>query len=204
MAIPVSELQKLNPSSRIELFLIELVEGLHYATGNPSGVATSYRFHAGSNMNSNAEIIWQGNTYQRVPMDFQGTEFSGKGQIPRPTISFSNLGGITRSGSVITVTDLLIIVNLTTPHNDLADAKITRITTLASELDAANFPSNSNPFGTPSSNELPQEIFFIDRKITESREIVQFELVGSLDQANKKLPARQVTRDEFPAVGSFI
>ena len=204
MAIPVSELQKLNPSSRIELFLIELVEGLHYATGNPSGVATSYRFHAGSNMNSNAEIIWQGNTYQRVPMDFQGTEFSGKGQIPRPTISFSNLGGITRSGSVITVTDLLIIVNLTTPHNDLADAKITRITTLASELDAANFPSNSNPFGTPSSNELPQEIFFIDRKITESREIVQFELVGSLDQANKKLPARQVTRDEFPAVGTFI
>tara|TARA_A100001391_G_scaffold42313_1_gene24588 strand:+ start:2969 stop:3583 length:615 start_codon:yes stop_codon:yes gene_type:complete len=204
MAIPVSELQKLNPSSRIELFLIELVEGLHYATGNPSGVATSYRFHAGSNMNSNAEIIWQGNTYQRVPMEFQGTEFTGKGQIPRPTISFSNLGGITRSGSVITVTDLLIIVNLTTPHNDLVDAKITRITTLASELDAANFPSNNNPFGTPSSNELPQEIFFIDRKVTESREIVQFELVGSLDQANKFLPARQVTRDEFPAVGSFV
>lgn len=204
MAIPVSELQKLNPSSRIELFLIELVEGLHYATGNPSGVPTSYRFHAGSNMNSNAEIIWQGNTYQRVPMEFKGTEFSGKGQIPRPTISFSNLGGITRSGSVITVTDLLIIVNLTTPHNDLVDAKITRITTLASELDAANFSSGSNPFGTPSSNELPQEIFFIDRKVSESREIVQFELVGSLDQANKKLPARQVTRDEFPAVGTFI
>ena len=43
MAIPVSELQKLNPSSRIELFVIELVEGLHYATGNPSGVATSYQ-----------------------------------------------------------------------------------------------------------------------------------------------------------------
>ena len=204
MAIPVSELQKLNPSSRIELFLIELVEGLHYATGNPSGVSTSYRFHAGSNMNSNAEIIWQGNTYQRVPMDFEGTEFTGKGQIPRPTITFSNLGGITRSGSVITVTDLLLIVNLTTPHNDLVDAKITRITTLASELDAANFPGNSNPFGTPSSNELPQEIFFIDRKISESRELVQFELVGSLDQANKFLQARQVTRDEFPAVGTFI
>ena len=102
------------------------------------------------------------------------------------------------------MTDLLIIVNLTTPHNDLADAKLTRITTLASELDAANFPSSSNPFGTPSSNELPQEIFFIDRKTSESRELVQFELVGALDQANKKLPARQVTRNEFPGVGSFI
>ena len=204
MAIPVSELQKLNPSARIELFVMELVEGLHYATGNPTSVPTVFRFHAGSNMNTNAEIIWQGNTYQRFPISFEGAEFTGRGQVPRPTLTVANLGGITRSGSVITVTDLMIIVNLTTPHNDLADAKITRITTLASELDAANFPSSSNPFGTPSSNELPQEIFFIDRKTNESREVVQFELVGELDQANKKLPARQVTRNEFAGVGTFI
>ena len=204
MAIPVSELQKLNPSARIELFVMELVEGLHYATGNPSNVPTTYRFHAGSNMNSNAEIIWQGNTYQRFPITFEGAEFTGKGQVPRPTLTVANLGGITRSGSVITVTDLMIIVNLITPHNDLADAKITRITTHASELDAANFPSNNNPFGTPSSNELPQEIFFIDRKTSESRELVQFELVGALDQANKKIPKRQVTRKDFAGVGTFI
>jgi lambda family phage minor tail protein L len=204
MAIPVSELQKLNPSARIELFVMELVEGLHYATGNPSNVPTIYRFHAGSSMNSNAEIVWQGNTYQRFPITFEGAEFTGRGQVPRPTLTVANLGGITRSGSVITVTDLMIIVNLTTPHNDLADAKITRITTLASELDAANFPSSTNPFGTPSANELPQEIFFIDRKTNESREVVQFELVGALDQANKKIPKRQVTRNEFSGVGTFI
>ena len=204
MAIPVSELQKLNPSARIELFVLELVEGLHYATGNPSNVPTVYRFHSGTNMNTNANIIWQGNTYQRFPITFEGAEFTGKGQVPRPTLTVANLGGISRSGSVITVTDLMLIVNLTTPHNDLADAKLTRITTLASEIDAANFPSNNNPFGTPSSNELPQEIFFIDRKTTESRDIVQFELVGSLDQANKKLPARQVTRKDFAGVGTFI
>tara|TARA_R100001224_G_scaffold111813_2_gene92719 strand:- start:324 stop:944 length:621 start_codon:yes stop_codon:yes gene_type:complete len=204
MAIPVSELQKLNPSARIELFVMELVEGLHYATGNPTSVPTVFRFHAGSNMNTNAEIIWQGNTYQRFPISFEGAEFTGRGQVPRPTLTVANLGGITRSGSVITVTDLMIIVNLTTPHNDLADAKITRITTLASELDAANFPSSSNPFGTPSSNELPQEIFFIDRKTNESREVVQFELVGALDQANKKIPKRQVTRKDFAGVGTFI
>tara|TARA_Y100001937_G_scaffold71499_1_gene97339 strand:- start:1234 stop:1854 length:621 start_codon:yes stop_codon:yes gene_type:complete len=204
MAIPVSELQKLNPSARIELFVLELVEGLHYATGNPSNVPTVYRFHSGTNMNTNANIIWQGNTYQRFPITFEGAEFTGKGQVPRPTLTVANLGGISRSGSVITVTDLMLIVNLTTPHNDLADAKLTRITTLASEIDAANFPSNNNPFGTPSSNELPQEIFFIDRKTTESRDIVQFELVGALDQANKKLPARQVTRKDFAGVGTFI
>ena len=204
MAIPVSELQKLNPSARIELFVLELVEGLHYATGNPSNVPTLFRFHAGSNMNSNAEIIWQGNSYQRLPISFEGAEFSGRGQVPRPTLTVANLGGITRGGAVLTMTDLLITINLTTPHNDLMDAKLTRITTLASELDAANFSSGSNPFGTPSSNELPQEIFFIDRKTLESREVIQFELVGALDQANLKLPRRQVTRDEFKGVGTFI
>ena len=204
MAIPVSELQKLNPSARIELFVLELVEGLHYATGNPSSVPTTFRFHSGSNMNSNAEIVWQGNSYQRVPISFEGAEFTGKGQVPRPTLTIANLGGISRSGSVITVTDFLLVVNATTPHNDLMDAKLPRITTLASELDAANFSSGSNPFGTPSSNELPQEIFFIDRKVLESRDVVQFELVGALDQQNVKLPRRQVTRDEFKGVGTFI
>ena len=204
MAIPVSELQKLNPSARIELFVLELVEGLHYATGNPSSVPTTFRFHSGSNMNSNAEIVWQGNSYQRVPISFEGAEFTGKGQVPRPTLTIANLGGISRSGSVITVTDFLLVVNATTPHNDLMDAKLTRITTLASELDAANFSSGSNPFGTPSSNELPQEIFFIDRKVLESRQVVQFELVGALDQQNVKLPRRQVTRNEFSGVGTFI
>ena len=45
MAIPVSELQKINPSSLIELFTVTLDSSLHGAT-------TVYRFHAGSNMNS--------------------------------------------------------------------------------------------------------------------------------------------------------
>ena len=49
-----------------------------------------------------------------------------------------------------------------------------------------------------------KKFFFIDRKTTESRDIVQFELVGALDQANKKLPARQVTREDFSGVGTFI
>ena len=204
MAIPISELQGISPSAKIELFVMELVEGTHYATGNPSSVPTTYRFHAGTNMNTYSNIIWQGNTYERFPITADGFAFEGRGQIPRPTLTMSNLGGITRSGQVITVTDLIIIVNFTTPHNDLINAKITRLQVLASSLDAANFPGNNNPFGTPNSNELPQEVFFIDRKQTENRNVVQFELVSRLDQQNKKLPKRQVTRAEFPSVGGFI
>ncbi len=204
MAIPISELQSLNPSSLIELFTLQLVEGTHYATGNPDSVPTIFRFHAGTSMNSNANIIWQGDTYQKFPIDAQGFEFSGKGQIPRPQLTMSNLGGITRSGSVLSVTDLLIIVNLTTPHNDLLGATVTRLLVLASSLDNANFSSGSNPFGTPNSNELPQEIYVIDRKMSESRNLVSFELTAANDTQNKRVPARQVTRTDFPAVGTFV
>ena len=204
MAIPISELQSITPSAKIELFVMELVEGLHYATGNPSSVPTIFRFHAGTNMKTNSNIVWQNDTYERFPIVAEGFAFEGKGQIPRPTLTMSNLGGITRSGVAITVTDLLIIVNLTTPHNDLLNAKITRRQVLASSLDAQNFENNTNPFGSPNNNELPQEIYFIDRKITESRNLVQFELVGDLDKQNLKLPKRQVTRNEFPSIGGFI
>tara|TARA_R100001509_G_scaffold56428_1_gene31230 strand:+ start:600 stop:1235 length:636 start_codon:yes stop_codon:yes gene_type:complete len=209
MAIPTSELQSINPSSLIELFKLELVEGLHYATGNPSSVPTVFRFHAGTSMNSNSNIIWQNETYQRFPIAAGGFEFSGSGQIPRPTLQMSNLGGIARDGSVLSVTDLLIIVNTTTPNNDLLGATVRRLRVLASSLDAVNFPPNEdgvqvNPFGTPNSNELPQEIFVIDRKSVESRDTVEFELVSTLDTENKRVPARQITRNEFPAVSTFL
>tara|TARA_R100001015_G_C4634002_1_gene199740 strand:- start:3023 stop:3652 length:630 start_codon:yes stop_codon:yes gene_type:complete len=208
MAIPHSELQKLNPNSIIELFELELVEGLHYATGNPTSVTTVFRFHAGTNIDSYANIVWQSNTYQRFPVEAKGYEYAGEGKIPRPTLVLSNLGGITRvaggSSSVIRVTDLLAAVNLVTAHNDLLDAKVTRRTLTADSLDASNFSGGSNPFGTPSTNEFPQEIYFIDRKIQESRDVVSFELVNRLDMENKTVPARQVTRKDFEGVGTFI
>ncbi len=204
MAIPTSELQSITPSAKIELFVMELVEGTHYATGNPTSVPTIFRFHAGTNMNTNSNIIWQGDTYEKFPITAEGFAFEGRGQNPRPTLTMSNFGGITRSGQVITVSDLIILVNLITPHNDLINAKITRLQVLASSLDAANFSGNTNPFGTPNSNELPREVYLIDRKQAENHSTVQFELVSRLDQQNKKLPKRQVTRNEFPSVGSFI
>ena len=204
MAIPVSELQKINPNSIIELFELQLVEGLHYATGNPSNVPTVYRFHSGVNLDSNANIIWQSNTYKRFPIEATGFEYSGTGQIPRPKLTMSNLGGISRLGNVIRVTDLLIATNLVTENNDLLKAEFKRITTTADNLDAANFSGGTNPYGTPSSDECPQEIYEIDRKVTESRAVVEFELVGKQDLQHVKLPLRQVTRKDFPGVGTFI
>tara|TARA_A100001391_G_scaffold148857_1_gene106325 strand:+ start:1876 stop:2859 length:984 start_codon:yes stop_codon:yes gene_type:complete len=325
MAIPVSELQKINPSSVIELFTLQLNSTLH-------GNNNIYRFHAGVN-ESNSDIVWQGNTYTRFPVKAEGFEFTGTGQIPRPTFTVSNV--------LSTITALMIQVNTVTPGNDLNGSKFTRIRTLAKFLDVVNFEpiitttsstttiadpadaetvtytvtvanvggvnifllngvnnpvitmkrgstyifdqshstnvghplrirgdaggqqttvnvgtlgtdatvtyqpayptapndlryyctvhgnamgntitmndpnttteetttttsSQTNPFGTPSADEFPQEIYFIDRKISESREFVAFELVSEMDLQNLRLPKRQVTRKLFPGVGNFI
>ena len=64
-----SDIQKVNPSSIIELFKLELKEGLNYETGNPSGVDTVHRFHSGSNLDAYGDIVWNGETYLRFPVE---------------------------------------------------------------------------------------------------------------------------------------
>ena len=328
MAVPVSALQEINPGAIIELFTLQLDATLH-------GSTTIYRFHNGSNLNANGEIVWAGNTYLRFPIICEGFEFTGTGTLPRPTISVSNIFG--------TLTAIMQNVNQTTVGNDLNGAKLTRIRTLARFLDAVNFapttttttstqtvadPSDAetvtytvtvvqdsysnnvfaingvqkpvitmkrgstyifnqshssnvnhplriksdaggqqttvnagtlgtdatvtyspaypsapndlryycqthgnnmgntitmndpntiqqqttsssttqtNPFGTPDPTaEFPQEIYFLDRKATENRDVVQWEAQSALDLVNVKLPKRIATRDIFPGIGTFV
>jgi len=213
MAIPFAELNKINPSSIIELFELELTVGKHIATGNPSNLPTTYRFHAGANLNNFGEIEYQNVTYQRVALSAEGFEKQSSGVVSRPTITFSNLGGIVydpTNGTLITMSDFLSLVNAVTLHNDLIDAKIVRKLPLASSLDDANFTSGSNPFNTTvdtsngTSDRLRDEIYVIDRKAIENRQVVQFELTAAHDLENRVVPQRVVTRDLFPAVGRFV
>ena len=184
----VSNLQNTNPSAIIELFTLQLDSSLHGAT-------TIYRFHAGSSLKDNGEIVWAGNSYQRFPIQVEGFAFR-KGQLPRPTLTVSNALG--------TITAILLSVNTTTAGNDLTGATVTRIRTLARFLDAVNFPGNINPYGTPDSTaEFPQEIYKIDRKSTENRDVVQFELASVFDLAGIRAPQRQCTRAEFPSIGTI-
>ena len=190
MAVPVSQLQSINPTAIIELFTLTLDSTLH-------GASTVYRFHNGANQNSNGEVVWSGNTYQRFPIKCEGFTYNGTGTLPRPTITISNILG--------TITAILADVNQTTSGNDLTGAKLTRIRTLARYLDAVNFTGNTNPFGTPDPTaEFPKEIYFLDRKVTENRNVVTWELQSALDLVNVKLPKRIATRAIFPGIGAFL
>jgi len=111
---------------------------------------------------------------------------------------------LTVSNALGTITAILLNVNETTTGNDLTGATVTRIRTLAKFLDAVNFPSNVNPYGTPDPTaEYAREVFLIDRKSTENREVVVFELATASDMAGVRAPKRQCTRAEFPSIGTI-
>jgi len=166
-----AEIQKLAPSAIIEMFEID---------ASVVGGGT-YRFHAGKN-NLVGDLVWNSQTYSAYPIEVTGFEWSGKGQLPRPTMTVSNALG--------TITALVVL------YDDLAGCKVTRIRTLAKFLDAANF-SGGNASADPTA-EFTRDVYYIDRKATENREIVQFELAAALDLAGVGLPRRQVIQNYCP------
>jgi phage-related protein len=194
--------QEISPSALIELFQLELNVTQH-------GVAETYYFHAGTNSNDYQELIWNAQPYMALPIEVEGFEYTGQGTLPRPKMRISNLLG--------TITALI----LTLPEG-LEGAKLTRIRTLARFIDAANFKSDEylltedsfalmyedstfiyqevgNPFGAPDPTaEFPREIFFVDRKSAENRDVVEFELASAFDMAGVRAPKRQcITRCQW-------
>lgn len=166
-----AELRASAPSAIIELFEIDLREKY------PD--TQVLRFHNGLNEVS-GNIIWAGNTYSRFPIKAQGFEFSGKGQLPRPTLTVANISGL--------------LGTLVRDYGDLLGTKVTRIRTLLRYLDAVNFINGVNPTADPQAK-LPDDIYYIDRKATENKLIIEFELAAKFDVSNVKLPRRQIIQN---------
>jgi len=176
------ELQKIAPSAIIELFQLHLISGLHYNPASPPAT-TVYYFHAGTNELS-ANVTWAGQAYSRFPLQVEGFEYSGNGQLPRPKVTVANLNGL--------LTLALLDVNAYTPGNDLINARVVRIRTMKKYLDAVNFSGGSNPTADPYA-EWPREIFFIARKSLETRNVIEWELASAFDLQNIRAPKRQAT-----------
>jgi len=167
-----SELQKISPSSIIELFQVD-------ATSFGGEV---YYFHAGTN-NLTASVVWQGDTYSPFPVQMTGFEFNGKGQLPRPTMIIANITSL--------------ITTLVLEFDDLLGAKVTRKRTMAKYLDAVNFDGGVNPDADPTA-EFPDDVYFIERKVNENKESVEFELAASFDVQGVQLPRRQIIQNICP------
>ena len=167
-----AEIQKLAPSAVIELFVLDLSlfgQGMVY-------------FHAGTNA-LQQRVVWQGKAYDAFPIQVEGFEFNGNGQIPRPKLKVANITGA--------------ITALVLTYQDLVGAKITRKRTLAKYLDAVNFPGGVNPTADPSA-EFADDIYCIDRKSRETRDVIEFELAASFDLEGVNLPRRQIVQNVCP------
>lgn len=173
MTIPVvqieSEIQSLSPSALIEMFSVDLT---------PYG-GEFFRFYAGTSAISNA-LIWQGNTYDPMPAEAEGFDMSTQGTLPRPKIRIANPGGIMSAYAL--------------QMNDLLGCKITRLRTFARYLDAVNFPGGVNPDASPDQH-LPDQMWFIDQKTSEDRDVIEWELSSAFDLNGVTLPLRQVIKN---------
>lgn len=172
MTLPVAlttEVQKLAPSASIELFVLD-------ATNQGGGLLY---FHAGTNQ-LRQNVVWQGITYVRYPIRASGFDMNGQGLLPRPQLQVSNI--------------LSAITTLLLNYSDLIGAKVTRKRTLAKFLDAVNFTGGVNPTADPTA-EFQDDVYFVDRKASEDRDQVTFELAAAIDVAGVQLPRRQVIQN---------
>ncbi|MBC8638264.1 phage minor tail protein L [Caballeronia sp. EK] len=165
------DIQGLSPSAEIELFTLDLVRYNEPAL----------HFHAGTNK-LESDVVWQGVTYQRYPVQVSGFEWKGQGTLPRPHFAASNVTGI--------------ISALCRLYSDLVGCPVIRKRTLMRYLDEVNFP-NGNPFANPNDG-FPDDVFYVNQKLRESLDTIEFELATAFDTEGKLLPGRQVICNSCP------
>ncbi|EPD0228112.1 phage minor tail protein L, partial [Acinetobacter baumannii] len=114
-----------------------------------------------------------------MPIESSGFDKTAQGTLPRPKLKIANVGGLF-SAMVIQM-------------DDLVGARITRKRTFARYLDAVNF-RNGNPEENPDQH-LPDEMWLVDRKATETKDVIEWELASAFDFDGIKLPYRQVLKN---------
>ena len=126
-----------------------------------------YRFYEGKSA-ADTDVVWQTLTYSAFPIKAEGFEITTKGTLPRPTLTVSNVMG----------TVGLLVRDL----EDLIGAVVTRKRTLVQFLDGQP--------GADPTKEFDDDIYLVERKVTENKEIIVLELASALDVHGLMLPSR--------------
>lgn len=162
-----AEIQSLSPTALLEFFVLD--------TTNMVG-GTIMRFHAGTNGLLDS-VVWQGQTYIPLPIKADGFDITTKGTLPRPKMTVANAGGLLSAE----------VRNF----NDFVGSKVIRKRTFLKYLDAVNFTGGTNPDADPNQH-LPDDVWYVERKMTENRYLIEFELSSAMDLQGVQLPARQI------------
>lgn len=149
----------------IELFELDL--------STITGTASDKYYFTANLMPDNTKISWKGITYEPLPIEAGGFERTTKGQIPQPELTVANVLGTLAS-----------VVNTL---GDLVGAKVTRRRTLMKYLDGGSSPD--------STQEFPDDVFYIERKIAESSITITWQLASKIDLEGLQLPKRIITQN---------
>jgi hypothetical protein len=204
------EIASLTPSTQIQFYEIDLSKiapsiinyNQNQSTTNTQPINNSiFRIYNDYNLfnitsNPYGTIKWQGNYYYPFPIFAEGFEYSSAGTLPTPKISISNLSPDNSYNSFYKYIRMQI-----QSLGDIIGAKFTRIKTFLKYLDGINFSGNVNPYN-PNTGiyeiELPKDIYYIDRKTIENRDVIEYQLASVLDVENVVLPARTILSNRCP------
>jgi lambda family phage minor tail protein L len=203
-----AELSNLTPSSMVTMFEIDISElvkdsDINLATdaaeqGISQGNYESaiLRFHNNIKV-FNSTIVWQGKVYYPAPITSTGFETNTKGSLPTPTLSIS-------VNSENGIDQLALLRYEIKKIGDIIGAKVTRKRTFAKYLDKANFGTSREARISKESNMLPEgyepdpyaylpdDIYYVERKQTENKLNIVYQLSSVLDLEGTRLPKRVV------------
>lgn len=132
--------------------------------------------HGGSNFEK--PIVWQGVAYSPVPVEVEGFEINGNGQLARPKIRIANVN--------------YLVTSMLQNNQDMIYGKIIRKRTFLKYIDDINF-DGGNPFGDADQTaEISEEEYLISQKTTENKLYVEFELTSPLDLDNYEINSRTI------------
>ena len=180
-----SEMMSLSPSALITLFELDLSE-IIFNSAILSNSEKIFRFHSEPKLINN-DIFWQGNRYIAAPIQAKGFEITTKGSTPTPKLTI-----ISHDSTIDTFTTLRQKIR---SLGDIVGAKVTRIRTFAKYLDYTNFPNPATRppgFSPDPYSEYPRDIYYIERKSQENKNLIEYELSSIFDIQGIKLPGRLV------------
>jgi phage-related protein len=114
-----AELQSLSPSTLLTFYTLDY-------TNLPGGSVMN--FHAGTN-ELRQPVVWQGVTYEPMPIESEGFDVTTKGSMPRPKLRVANMNGA--------------LSPLVKQFDDFVGARVIRKRTFLKYLDAANFETRT-------------------------------------------------------------
>lgn len=130
-------------------------------------------FRFSSTSNNGGTLKFNGEEYPPAPIEASGFQWDGVGTMPRPHLK-------------IGAKDLYFL-NMVVDAEDLVGSPVKRLRTFAKYLDDGSYPNTGAAF--------PEDTFVIERKTTQTRHLLEFELSTELDQQGVQIPRLKVLRD---------